>query len=1257
MPPTDIPKQMDVASKPLLQLKLLTCLHQNDFNTLQSFIATQESENNANAQEVFRLLLHLAVQVASNDLVERIIKDYVNSPEKNPPLKLDLNAQDENGNTALHLAAAQSRSEVITLLLDQPQINECIVNDAGLLPVEMCKDLNIAQMMQIRRSNYLSAVSKELKMAFQENKIDKLEAILHNPRNIDVFNVDYFDPETGDTLLHTAVRERNLALCSWLLQHDCNCCKRNFNGKLPIDLLKERPLTKKLMKDTLDANKHREVDHEIKTLLEKSNKEQGASTMPEGPPTYRGYLKKYTNFAQGYKLRYFVLDADGKLSYYKDQESTKKKCRGLLDLSTCNIHLNSSEKLKFELIGGKNVRARWQLKANHRVEANKWVWALQSAIRYLKDKNMMKKNNNVVPPSLAIPRTNKPAPLSPRRSLGSKPSSPLQQQVPMSGRVASFGRPRRPSNSLSVASSEVELSDNLTQSGKSYVNKMIENRIESSSTPISLHSRNPTVESFQPVKLSDTLTNHTIPSLKNTLLTSVASIDTRNSIESQYDEDDEIDNVIQDNTNSDEEGEGGVGTKADKDEEYLKVEYGPYTEKLNMFQNSISMELKSISELLLSDRIPDQQILDVVKVSLTNVTRSFEEMNQLTADRDKTLVSMLTKQRDINNIWIQSVKDLEKELMEKSERLQSLGKERRILKKTFQKKVLEAKETQDERNQESANSSDIEDVESDTSDTLEEIAKFISATKEEDENSDVDEFFDAEELLSESKMKLGQENESGKQNEPEANLIEIQPLEPEMEKHLPVEENKNIQPMTSPTMDRELEDKTSTKSKKEIVKTEPTHHLIAANDIQKKKELLIVKQGSFLGYEDGTRKRLALDKDERPKISLWGVLKSMVGKDMTRMTLPVTFNEPTSLLQRVTEDLEYSELLDQAATFEDSTLRLLYIAVFTASSYASTIGRVAKPFNPLLGETYEYSRPDKHYRFFTEQVSHHPPISATWTESPKWDFWGESYLDSKFNGRSFQFKHLGLWYIKMRPDLENSKEELYTFKKPDNTVIGILVGNPQVDNHGEVKILNHTNGDYCILNFKARGWRSSGAYEVRGEVYNKQKKKMWVLGGHWNDCIFAKKVTSKSGDVLSLEKTKTVTSFSGKGPTYDGSKFLVWKACARPDAPFNLTQFAITMNAPQPHLLPWLAPTDTRLRPDQRAMEDGRYDEAAEEKHRLEEKQRAVRKRREIENIEYHPRWFTKEVHPVTKLPYWRYTGDYWPLRRDKQLKDCADIF
>lgn len=114
------------------------------------------------------------------------------------------------------------------------------------------------------------------------------------------------------------------------------------------------------------------------------------------------------------------------------------------------------------------------------------------------------------------------------------------------------------------------------------------------------------------------------------------------------------------------------------------------------------------------------------------------------------------------------------------------------------------------------------------------------------------------------------------------------------------------------------------------------------------------------------------------------------------MTLPVSFNEPTSLLQRVAEDLEYTDLLDVAADRSDSMERLLYVASYAASEYASTIGRVAKPFNPLLGETFEYVRPDKGYRFFVEQVSHHPPVGAAWAESPKWDYWVSSFHPEYF---------------------------------------------------------------------------------------------------------------------------------------------------------------------------------------------------------------------------------------------------------------------
>jgi len=112
----------------------------------------------------------------------------------------------------------------------------------------------------------------------------------------------------------------------------------------------------------------------------------------------------------------------------------------------------------------------------------------------------------------------------------------------------------------------------------------------------------------------------------------------------------------------------------------------------------------------------------------------------------------------------------------------------------------------------------------------------------------------------------------------------------------------------------------------------------------------------------------------------------MIGKDMTKMTLPVSFNEPTSLLYRVAEDMEYTDLLNTAAERADPTERMLYVAAFAASEYASTVGRVAKPFNPLLGETFEYVRPDKGYRFFIEQVSHHPPVGAAYAESAKWSY-------------------------------------------------------------------------------------------------------------------------------------------------------------------------------------------------------------------------------------------------------------------------------
>ncbi|CAI4037876.1 hypothetical protein SMKI_04G2120 [Saccharomyces mikatae IFO 1815] len=1267
-------ESLNQVSKPLLKVKLLEVLGQGDFNHLKALVDNEfQPRDDLSVKQVLSLILHYAVQVAPILLIKEIVSNWVDQIDngKNPcnsndNIHLDLNYQDENGNTPLHLAAAQSRSDVISFLLDQKSINDCIKNKAHLQPLDMCKDLNVAQMIQLKRDDYFLETVHSLRSAMNNRNFSRLDSIWKSPRNLNLLDINGIDPETGTTLLYEYSQKKDVEMCQWLLKHGAEATVKDEKGRSPLDLVKNIRLPTKPSSSATPEIK-------LKILLEKNLREQAIvheNVETNKPPTYRGFLKKWTNFAHGYKLRWFVLSSDGNLSYYKDQSHTDRP-RGTLKVSTCRLHIDSSEKLNFELLGGLTGTTRWRLKGNHPVETTRWVNAIQSAIRFAKDKEILYKKK-AVPPSLVL-KSKSPALISHSKTQSSLPEASQYYQHALHKEViqpSSVSLYRRPSNNLSVVSSEIQLNDNLTESGKRFVSKMIENRLDGNKTPVGVH----TDHALQRVRSSNTLkSSRSVQSgsgvaspidkvtnnitITNSNSANISQSNTTAGSSASLSDNNYIDNFEGDEANSDDEEEEDLGINFDRDEEYIKAQYGPFKEKLDMYEQAISIELSFLIELI-EQEVPSPEVWLTVKKSLINTSTIFGKLKDLTYKRDKRLVDMVSKQGDVNNVWIQSVKELEIELSNKTERLASIDKERRVLKKILHKKLLESQVSVDRKE----TLEDDQEQESDTSaSTLGQIAKFISATKEEDEASDVDEFYDAAELVDEVTELTETHPEISMSAAPkhapppipneETNKIQNSQSkeskeEPEFEKA-----SQKFEKQSNPRIEEEAK---TEQSSKDIKKNEVTSPLIVAvTTVQKRKEEYLLKEGSYLGYEDGIRKRLSMDKDDRPKISLWAVLKSMVGKDMTRMTLPVTFNEPTSLLQRVAEDLEYSELLDQAASFEDSSLRTLYVAAFTASSYASTTKRVAKPFNPLLGETFEYSRPDKQYRFFTEQVSHHPPISATWTESPRWDFWGESFVDTKFNGRSFNVKHLGLWHIKLRPD-DNEKEELYTWKKPNNTVIGILIGNPQVDNHGEVNVVNHTTGDHCKLYFKARGWRSSGAYEITGEVYNKKKQKVWILGGHWNEAIFAKKVV-KDCD-LSLEKTKTAAS-SANGPTDDGTKFLLWKANDRPEEPFNLTPFAITLNAPQPHLLPWLPPTDTRLRPDQRAMEDGRYDEAGDEKFRVEEKQRAARRNREENSIEYHPQWFVRDTHPITKAKYWRYTGRYWVKRRDHDLKNCGDIF
>ena len=74
-----------------------------------------------------------------------------------------------------------------------------------------------------------------------------------------------------------------------------------------------------------------------------------------------------------------------------------------------------------------------------------------------------------------------------------------------------------------------------------------------------------------------------------------------------------------------------------------------------------------------------------------------------------------------------------------------------------------------------------------------------------------------------------------------------------------------------------------------------------------------------------------------------------------------------------------------------------------------------------------------------------------------------------------------------------------------------------------------------------------------------------------------------------------------------------------------------------------IAPTDTRWRPDQRALENGEMQLAASEKNRLEEKQRAVRKYNEKHKIDHKPAYFKEWANPNDNNQiYYVYNNLYW---------------
>jgi len=346
------------------------------------------------------------------------------------------------------------------------------------------------------------------------------------------------------------------------------------------------------------------------------------------------------------------------------------------------------------------------------------------------------------------------------------------------------------------------------------------------------------------------------------------------------------------------------------------------------------------------------------------------------------------------------------------------------------------------------------------------------------------------------------------------------------------------------------------------------------------------------------------------------IIRKNIGKDLSRISMPVTMNEPVNLLQKLCEELEYCELIKNAC---DEVLspspfeRLMYVGAFAFSAYAGSIHRaVKKPFNPLLGETYENIRDDKGFRFISEKVSHHPPIMACFAESDDFTFFQDNNIKTKYWGNSMECISKGVVHLTLKKFKEH-----YTWDKVNSVICKAMYANRYLEYRGELKVTEANSGNYFHLKFQ------SSKNAVSGGVYDKNKKQVIQLVGNWDKVLF--KVEPEN-------KLESIWSANPFPPNYEDQ--------------YGFGQFAIELNEITPDIANKLPPTDTRFRPDQRLYEEGKADEAGAEKERLEQRQREYLTERESQGLEWEPRWFELKDDPIVKgVKTYQYKGGYFEQR------------
>ena len=182
----------------------------------------------------FSTPLHHSVEVGSEFITARILKEDPN-----------VNAQDKDGNSPLHIASKKKGKPSLTRMLIRKGASVHLTNNKGQTPLHIASIHNNIEAAEQLLGNDAdpNARSKEkltpLHIAGHNNYLRMVNLLLSKKANPSTPN------PAGYTLLHLAVRINNISLTSVLLQHGADVNALDKEGNTPLDILRKKEIKTK----------------------------------------------------------------------------------------------------------------------------------------------------------------------------------------------------------------------------------------------------------------------------------------------------------------------------------------------------------------------------------------------------------------------------------------------------------------------------------------------------------------------------------------------------------------------------------------------------------------------------------------------------------------------------------------------------------------------------------------------------------------------------------------------------------------------------------------------------------------------------------------------------------------------------------------------------------------------------------------------------------------------------------------------------